>query len=91
MLIFILIFFFVFISFCLKRNYLILLLITLELFVIIIYARINFIFINSLREIIFLLYYLIFRVIEGSLGLAILVYIYRTFGVDFIKSFNLSI
>nr|YP_010388300.1 NADH dehydrogenase subunit 4L [Nigidius miwai]UPO69318.1 NADH dehydrogenase subunit 4L [Nigidius miwai] len=93
MLIFISIFSFMYfmglLSFCLKRQHLLLMLLSLEFVVISLYFCL-FIYVGYFdNEYYFLLVFLTMSVCEGSLGLSLLVLMMRSFGNDFIQSFNL--
>nr|ALO76651.1 NADH deshydrogenase subunit 4L [Nigidius sp. NIG01] len=76
-------------SFCLKRDHLLLMLLSLEFIVISLYLNL-YVFMSYFdNEYYFLLIFLTMSVCEGALGLSMLVLMMRSFGNDYIHTFNL--
>uniref|UniRef100_UPI0031F3E0ED NADH dehydrogenase subunit 4L n=1 Tax=Taiwanaptera montana TaxID=3135762 RepID=UPI0031F3E0ED len=79
-------FFFVMYSFVMNRSYLFLALLSLEIVVLIVYLAILCSVSLYGSEYYVLLVYLTFSVIEGALGLSILVNVIRVYGNDYVNS-----
>nr|AXS65887.1 NADH dehydrogenase subunit 4L [Bostrichoidea sp. 4 KM-2017] len=82
-------YFFGLISFVLKRKHLLLMFLSLEFIVIILYFGLCLYFNMFLYENFFLMIFLTFSVCESALGLSILVLMIRYYGNDYFNSFNL--
>nr|WCH62811.1 NADH dehydrogenase subunit 4L [Dromaeolus sp. ZM-2022] len=76
-------------SFCFKSNYFLLILLTLEFIVLILYFMLNLYMYMWLCDYYVGLIYITVAVCEGSLGLSILVSLIHSFGNDFFQSFNI--
>nr|YP_011016969.1 NADH dehydrogenase subunit 4L [Aegus fukiensis]AFQ62177.1 NADH dehydrogenase subunit 4L [Cheironitis sp. MJTNT-2012]WQB61571.1 NADH dehydrogenase subunit 4L [Aegus fukiensis] len=76
-------------SFCLKRKHLLLMLLSLEFVVVSIYFGLFFFLGLFNLEFYFIMVFLTMSVCEGALGLSILVFLMRTYGNNYIQSFNL--
>nr|AYR05198.1 NADH dehydrogenase subunit 4L [Coleoptera sp. ACP-2013] len=76
------------ISFGLKRKHLLLMLLSLE-FIILVMFLLLFIYLGKSLDFFFSSLFLSFTVCEGVLGLSILVSLVRTHGNDYFKSLNL--
>nr|AXS65687.1 NADH dehydrogenase subunit 4L [Staphylinoidea sp. 11 KM-2017] len=77
------------ISFCLNRKHFLLMLLSLEFIVIILYlGMMVFLSLNNLNLYLSLIY-MIMSVCEGVLGLSILVSMIRSHGNDYFQSFNI--
>nr|YP_010602069.1 NADH dehydrogenase subunit 4L [Ocellarnaca braueri]WAM61698.1 NADH dehydrogenase subunit 4L [Ocellarnaca braueri] len=73
--------------FCSKRKHLLMMLLSLEFMVLIMFVML-FLFLNMFSyELFFSMVFLVFSVCEGALGLSILVSMIRTHGNDFFQSF----
>lgn len=72
-----------------KRKHLLIVLLSLEFIILRIFFLIIIYYINIYNELYFLINFLVFTVCEGALGLSILVSIIRTYGNDYIQSFNI--
>nr|YP_010946293.1 NADH dehydrogenase subunit 4L [Allacta robusta]WGO57011.1 NADH dehydrogenase subunit 4L [Allacta robusta] len=75
--------------FCSGRNHLLIILLSLEFMVLIMYLIMyNFIYFYN-YELFFVVLFLTFSVCEGALGLSILVSMIRSCGNDYMKSYNM--
>nr|AXS66017.1 NADH dehydrogenase subunit 4L [Coleoptera sp. 22 KM-2017] len=75
-------------SFGYKNMHFLLMLLSLEFLAMVIFFGLVFLVWNLDGEMYVLVYYLIFCVCEGSLGLSILVCMVRSFGNDYVSSLN---
>jgi NADH-ubiquinone oxidoreductase chain 4L len=77
------------ISFVLMRKHLLSTLLSLEFIVLSLFFILLF-FLNSQNfEIYFIIFFLVFRVCEGALGISLIVSIIRTHGNDYFNSFSI--
>nr|YP_010954806.1 NADH dehydrogenase subunit 4L [Hemisodorcus donckieri]WMW30191.1 NADH dehydrogenase subunit 4L [Hemisodorcus donckieri] len=76
-------------SFCLNRKHLLLMLLSLEFVVVALFLMLVFYLISYNWEFYFLMVFLTMSVCEGALGLSILVLLMRTYGNNYMISFNL--
>lgn len=76
-------------SFILIRKHLLSMLLSLEFIVLSLFFLLLLFLINFNFELYFLMFFLVFRVCEGALGISILVSIIRTHGNDFFNSFSI--
>nr|WRW53949.1 NADH dehydrogenase subunit 4L [Homoderus mellyi] len=76
-------------SFCLNRKHLLLMLLSLEFVVISLFLMIYMYLSLYGKEYYFLMIFLTMSVCEGVLGLSILVFLMRSYGNDYMQSFNL--
>nr|YP_010430481.1 NADH dehydrogenase subunit 4L [Nigidius sinicus]USR68905.1 NADH dehydrogenase subunit 4L [Nigidius sinicus] len=76
-------------SFCFKREHLLMMLLSLEFIVISLYFSMNVYMSYFNNEYYFLMVFLTMSVCEGALGLSLLVLMMRSFGNDFVQSFSL--
>nr|YP_009349931.1 NADH dehydrogenase subunit 4L [Phryganogryllacris xiai]AQM40105.1 NADH dehydrogenase subunit 4L [Phryganogryllacris xiai] len=73
--------------FCVKRKHLLMVLLSLEFMVLVVFMTLFF-YLNMFNyELFFSMIFLVFSVCEGALGLSILVSMIRTHGNDFFQSF----
>nr|WPN89787.1 NADH dehydrogenase subunit 4L [Metallus sp.] len=72
-------------SLCLNRKYLLMILLTLEFIVLVIYFQMMIFLSMFEMELFFSMFFLVFSVCEGVLGLSILVLMVRTNGNDFFQ------
>nr|ALO70956.1 NADH deshydrogenase subunit 4L [Pselaphinae sp. 12 EF-2015] len=77
------------VSFCLKRKYLLLMLLSLELIVLSLYFNMFMLLIMFNYELFMVMIFLTMSVCEGVLGLSILVSLIRTHGKDYMKSLSI--
>nr|AXS65647.1 NADH dehydrogenase subunit 4L [Cleroidea sp. 3 KM-2017] len=76
-------------SFTLKRKHLLLMLLSLEFIMLSLFFGL-FIYLSSLsHELYFSMIFISFGVCEGALGLALLVFMIRTHGNDYMQTFNI--
>nr|AMW68030.1 NADH dehydrogenase subunit 4L [Drepanepteryx phalaenoides] len=75
--------------FSLNRKHLLCVLLSLELIVLSLFFMMYMYLMNFDYELFFLMFFLVFSVCEGALGLSILVSMVRTHGNDFFQSFNM--
>nr|AFQ62262.1 NADH dehydrogenase subunit 4L [Cheironitis sp. MJTNT-2012] len=76
-------------SFCLNRKHMLLMLLSLEFVVVSLFMGLYVYLCMFGWEFYFLMVYLTISVCEGALGLSILVLLMRTYGNDYMESFNL--
>nr|AZQ21161.1 NADH dehydrogenase subunit 4L [Rhaetus westwoodii] len=76
-------------SFCLNRKHVLLMLLSLEFVVVSLFLGLYVYLCVFGWEFYFLMVYLTISVCEGALGLSILVLLMRTYGNDYMESFNL--
>nr|YP_010446929.1 NADH dehydrogenase subunit 4L [Prosopocoilus laterotarsus]QNS37145.1 NADH dehydrogenase subunit 4L [Prosopocoilus laterotarsus maedaorum]UTM10036.1 NADH dehydrogenase subunit 4L [Prosopocoilus laterotarsus] len=76
-------------SFCLNRKHMLLMLLSLEFVVVSLFLGLYIYLSVYSWEFYFLMIYLTVSVCEGALGLSILVLLMRTYGNDYMESFNL--
>nr|QSF20086.1 NADH dehydrogenase subunit 4L [Xenapatidea procincta] len=79
------IFFLGFLSFCFKRVHLLMVLLSLEFLILIIYLSLIMCLSLLEKELFFSMMFLVFSVCEGVLGLSILIMIVRMHGNDYFK------
>nr|UUK33566.1 NADH dehydrogenase subunit 4l [Metopiellus sp.]UUK33579.1 NADH dehydrogenase subunit 4l [Metopiellus sp.] len=77
------------ISLCLKFKHLLMMLLSLEFIILSIYLSLYFMLIMYNYEFYMLMIFLSMSVCESVLGLSILVYLIRTSGNDYLKTFNM--
>nr|AVN67892.1 NADH dehydrogenase subunit 4L [Heterogamodes hebraica] len=86
-------FFFMFLSgvwvFCFNRKHLLVILLSLEFLVLVLFLGLSMYLGKFNYELYFSLVFLTFSVCEGALGLSILVSMIRVFGNDYFQSFSL--
>nr|AIY61681.1 NADH dehydrogenase subunit 4L [Serritermes serrifer] len=75
-------------SFSSNRKHLLVALLSLEFLVLILYLSMYFYFCSFNNVLFFVVYFLVFSVCEGSLGLSILVSMIRSHGNDYFSSYN---
>nr|AST14997.1 NADH dehydrogenase subunit 4L [Lema sp. EMHAU-15083113]ATN23500.1 NADH dehydrogenase subunit 4L [Lema sp. EMHAU-15071010] len=78
----------VLLSFLIRFNHFLLMLLSLEMMVVILYFIMYIYFYSMFNELFFLMIYLTMSVCEGVLGLSILVSMIRVYGNDYIMSFS---
>nr|YP_009935553.1 NADH dehydrogenase subunit 4L [Prosopocoilus astacoides]QNS37132.1 NADH dehydrogenase subunit 4L [Prosopocoilus astacoides]UTM10023.1 NADH dehydrogenase subunit 4L [Prosopocoilus astacoides castaneus] len=76
-------------SFCLNRKHMLLMLLSLEFVVVSLFFGLYVYLCVFGLEFYFLMIYLTISVCEGALGLSVLVLLMRTYGNDYMESFNL--
>nr|AGW80445.1 NADH dehydrogenase subunit 4L [Prosopocoilus astacoides blanchardi] len=76
-------------SFCLNRKHMLLMLLSLEFVVVSLFLGLYIYLCVYGLEFYFLMIYLTISVCEGALGLSVLVLLMRTYGNDYMESFNL--
>nr|YP_009709686.1 NADH dehydrogenase subunit 4L [Dorcus tenuihirsutus]QEX51705.1 NADH dehydrogenase subunit 4L [Dorcus tenuihirsutus] len=76
-------------SFCLNRKHLLLMLLSLEFIVVALFLLLYTYLCLYLYEFYFLMIFLTMSVCEGALGLSVLVLLMRTYGNNYMISFNL--
>nr|UCC42867.1 NADH dehydrogenase subunit 4L [Geisha distinctissima] len=76
-------------SLILVRNHFLLSLLSLEFFLLSIYFYLYFFFFFYLFDFYFIIIYLVFGVCEGVLGLSLIVYLVRSFSLDYLDSLTL--
>nr|YP_010954832.1 NADH dehydrogenase subunit 4L [Hemisodorcus rubrofemoratus]WMW30217.1 NADH dehydrogenase subunit 4L [Hemisodorcus rubrofemoratus] len=76
-------------SFCLNRKHLLLMLLSLEFVVVALFLMLYLYFCSYSWEFYFLMVFLTMSVCEGALGLSVLVLMMRTYGNNYMISFNL--
>nr|YP_010044611.1 NADH dehydrogenase subunit 4L [Dorcus koreanus]QPF24626.1 NADH dehydrogenase subunit 4L [Dorcus koreanus] len=76
-------------SFCLKRKHLLLMLLSLEFIVVSLFLLLYVYLCMYVYEFYFLMVFLTMSVCEGALGLSVLVLLMRTYGNNYMISFNL--
>nr|YP_011002161.1 NADH dehydrogenase subunit 4L [Profenusa thomsoni]WPN89813.1 NADH dehydrogenase subunit 4L [Profenusa thomsoni] len=82
-------FFLSFLSLCLNRSHLMMILLSLEFIVLVIYLQlINYLNLFEM-ELFFSMFFLVFSVCEGVLGLSILISMVRTHGNDFFQPLSI--
>nr|YP_010576543.1 NADH dehydrogenase subunit 4L [Oulema tristis]UZN44097.1 NADH dehydrogenase subunit 4L [Oulema tristis] len=74
--------------FLVHRNHFLLMLLSLEMIVLILYFTLYLYFYSMFNELFFLMIYLTMSVCEGVLGLSILVSMVRVYGNDYVLSFS---
>nr|ALO76627.1 NADH deshydrogenase subunit 4L [Lema sp. LEM01] len=74
--------------FLIHKNHFLLMLLSLEMIVVILYFILNIYFYMMFNELFFLMIYLTMSVCEGVLGLSILVSMIRVYGNDYVQSFS---
>ena len=77
------------VSFILARKHLLTMLLSLEFIVLRLFFLLLFFLIEINNEIYFRIFFLVFRVCEGALGISLIVAIIRTHGNDFFNSFSI--
>nr|AYQ18954.1 NADH dehydrogenase subunit 4L [Leiochrinini sp. 2 ACP-2013] len=75
-------------SFVLNRKHLLMVLLSLEFLVVIMFFFLFYYLSTYLLDTFFLIVFLVFSVCEGVLGLSILVSLVRMYGNDYFQSFN---
>nr|YP_009433962.1 NADH dehydrogenase subunit 4L [Prosopocoilus confucius]ANY60165.1 NADH dehydrogenase subunit 4L [Prosopocoilus confucius] len=76
-------------SFCLNRKHMLLMLLSLEFIVVSLFLGLYVYLCVYSWEFYFLMVFLTISVCEGALGLSVLVLLMRTYGNDYMESFNL--
>nr|APX39528.1 NADH dehydrogenase subunit 4L [Oulema melanopus] len=74
--------------FLINRNHFLMMLLSLEMIVVILYFILYIYFYSMFNELFFLMIYLTMSVCEGVLGLSILVSMVRVHGNDYVMSFS---
>nr|YP_009104743.1 NADH dehydrogenase subunit 4L [Macrotermes natalensis]AIT76167.1 NADH dehydrogenase subunit 4L [Macrotermes natalensis] len=74
--------------FCSSRKHLLITLLSLEFIVLVLYFSVYYYLCNFNFSLFFVVYFLVFSVCEGSLGLSILVSMVRSHGNDYFQSYS---
>nr|YP_009351517.1 NADH dehydrogenase subunit 4L [Macrotermes muelleri]AQP29804.1 NADH dehydrogenase subunit 4L [Macrotermes muelleri] len=74
--------------FCSSRKHLLVTLLSLEFIVLVLYFSVYYYLCNFNFSLFFVVYFLVFSVCEGSLGLSILVSMVRSHGNDYFRSYS---
>nr|AQP29548.1 NADH dehydrogenase subunit 4L [Angularitermes nasutissimus] len=75
-------------AFSSSRKHLLITLLSLEFIVLVVYFSVYFYLCKFNYSLFFVVYFLVFSVCEGSLGLSILVSMIRSHGNDYFRSYN---
>nr|AIY62084.1 NADH dehydrogenase subunit 4L [Parrhinotermes browni] len=75
-------------SFVLNRKHLLCTLLSLEFIVLVLYMSLYYYFCSFNYNLFFVVYFLVFSVCEGSLGLSVLVSMIRSHGNDYFSSYS---
>nr|AQP29232.1 NADH dehydrogenase subunit 4L [Microtermes sp. B TB-2017] len=74
--------------FCSSRSHLLITLLSLEFIVLVLYFSVYLYLCSFNYSLFFVVYFLVFSVCEGSLGLSILVSMVRSYGNDYFQSYS---